>query len=113
MTKDDLTNHFPPYTQVSYHHGNQRCLKIRLYPTPDQLKMFVNTGGCRRFIYNKYVEAREQFYKDNIKVRNLTKDEKNNIYKVFKYMTESSLCEVFPFLKEVSSVALQQARRDY
>ena len=74
--------------------------------------MFVKTGGCRRFVYNKYVESREQFYKDNIKGRNLTKDEKNKIYKAFKYTLEKDLCEQFPFLKEVSSVALQQARHD-
>ena len=90
----------------------KRCLKIRLYPTPDQLQMFIKTGGCRRFVYNKYVEAREQFYADNIKGRNLNKDEKNKIYKGFKYTTEKDLCEQFPFLTEVSSVALQQARRD-
>ena len=91
----------------------KRCLKIRLYPTPKQLQMFVKPGGCRRFVYNKYVEAREQFYVDNIKWRNLTKDEKNKIYECFKYTTEKDLCEQFPFLTEVSSVALQQARRDY
>ena len=90
----------------------KRCLKVRLYPTPEQLQMFVKTGGCRRFVYNKYVEAREQFYADNIKGRDLTKDEKNKIYKGFKYPTEKQLCKQFPFLKEVSSVALQQARRD-
>ena len=90
----------------------KRCLKIRLYPTSEQLQMFIKTGGCRRFVYNKYVEAREQFYKDNIKGRNLTKDEKNKIYKGFKYTTERDLCKQFPFLTEVSSVALQQARRD-
>ena len=90
----------------------KRCLKIRLYPTPEQFQMFVKTGGCRRFVYNKYVEAREQFYKDNIKGRNLTKDEKNKIYKTFKYTSEKDLCKQFPFLTEVSSVALQQARRD-
>ena len=90
----------------------KRCLKIRLCPTPEQLQMFVKTGGCRRFVYNKYVEAREQFYSDNIKGHNLTKEEKNKIYKWFKYPAEKQLCKQFPFLKEVSSVALQQARRD-
>lgn len=90
----------------------KRCLKIRLYPTPEQFQMFVKTGGCSRFVYNKYVEIREQFYAENIKGRNLTKDEKNKIYKGFKYTSERALCEQFPFLKEVSSVALQQARRD-
>ena len=74
--------------------------------------MILKTGGCRRFVYNKYVEAMEQFYSDNIKGRDLTKDEKNRIYKGFKYTTEKSLRELLPFLKEVSSVALQQARRD-
>ena len=90
----------------------KRCLKIRLYPTPEQLQRILKTCGCRRFVYNKYVEAREQFYDDNIKGRNLTKDEKNKIYKAFKYTSEKCLCNQFPFLKEVSSVALQQARRD-
>lgn len=74
--------------------------------------MFVKTGGCRRFVYNKYVEERELFYAYNIKGRNLNKDEKNKIYKGFKHTSEKDLCEVLPFLKEVSSVALQQARRD-
>ena len=90
----------------------KRCLKIRLYPTPDQLQMIIKTGACRRFVYNKYVEAMEQFYANNIKGHNLTKDEKSKIYKGFKYTTEKDLCEQFSFLKEVSSVALQQARRD-
>lgn len=72
-----------------------RCLKIRLYPTPEQFQMFVKTGGCRRFVYNKYVEAREQFYSDNIKGRLLTKDEKNKIYKGFKYTTEKSFVSCF------------------
>ena len=89
-----------------------RCLKIRLYPTPEQFQMFVKTGGCRRFVYNKYVEQREQFYRDHIKGLGLTKEQKDKTYKQFKYKTEKQLCSEYPFLKEVSSVALQQARRD-
>ena len=89
-----------------------RCLKIRLYPTPEQLQMFLKTGGCRRFIYNKYIEQRENFYHDHIKGHNLTKEQKDKTYKQFRYKTEKKLCDEFPFLKEVSSVALQQARRD-
>ena len=90
----------------------KRCLKIRIYPTPDQFQMFIKTGGCRRFVYNKYVESREQFYKDNIKGRNLTKEQKEKIYEQFKYKTEKQLKEEYTFLKEVSSVALQQGRKD-
>lgn len=90
----------------------KRCLKIRLYPTPDQFQMFLKTGGCRRFVYNKYVESREQFYKDNIKDKSLTKEQKKEIYKHFKYKTEKQLGEEYSFLKEVSQAALQQGRRD-
>ncbi len=89
-----------------------RCLKIRLYPTSEQLQMFVKTSGCRRFVYNKYVEQREQFYHDNIKGKNLTKEQRDKTYKQFKHKTEKQLCAEYLFLKEVSSVALQQARRD-
>ena len=90
----------------------KRCLKIRLYPTPDQFQVFLKTGGCRRFVYNKYVESREQFYKDNIKGKCLTKEQKEEIYKNFKYKTEKQLKDEYTFLKEVSSVALQQGRKD-
>jgi putative transposase len=90
----------------------KRCLKIRLYPTLDQFQQFIKTCGCRRFIYNKYVESREQFYKNNIKGRYLTKEQKKEIYKQFKYKTEKELKEEYSFLKEVSSVALQQGRKD-
>lgn len=90
----------------------KRCLKIRLYPTPDQFQMFLKTGGCRRFVYNKYIESREQFYKDSIKGKILNKKEKKEIYKHFKYKTEKELGEEYSFLKEVSQAALQQGRRD-
>lgn len=90
----------------------KRCLKIRLYPTSDQFQMFIKTGGCRRFVYNKYIESMEQFYKDNIKGKNLTKEQKKEIYEQFKYKTEKELKEEYSFLKEVSSVALQQGRKD-
>ena len=90
----------------------KRCLKIRLYPTPDQFQMFLKTGGCRRFVYNKYVESMEQFYKDNIKGKCLTIEQKKEISKNFKYKTEKELKDEYTFLKEVSSVALQQGRKD-
>jgi putative transposase len=89
-----------------------RCLKIRLYPTEDQKVLFAKTFGCRRFVYNKYVEQREQFYNENIKNKNLSDKEKKSIYKLFTYKTEKQLKDEFPFLKEVPSTALQQARGD-
>ncbi len=89
-----------------------RCLKIRLYPTEDQKVLFAKTFGCRRFVYNKYVEQREQFYNENIKNKNLSDKEKKAIYKQFTYKTEKQLKDEFPFLKEVPATALQQSRGD-
>ena len=89
-----------------------RCLKIRLYPTDEQKVLFTKTFGCRRFVYNKYVEQREQFYNENIKNKNLSDKEKKQIYKLFKYKTEKELKAEFSFLSEVPSTALQQARGD-
>ena len=89
-----------------------RCLKIRLYPTEDQKILFAKTFGCRRFVYNKYIEQREQFYNENIKNKNLSDKEKKQVYKLFKYKTEKQLKAEFNFLSEVPSTALQQARGD-
>jgi len=89
-----------------------RCFKVRIYPTPEQVKLFSKTFGCRRFVYNKYVEQREIFYNENIKNKNLSDKEKKAIYKLFTYKTEKRLKEEYPFLKEVPSTALQQARGD-
>ena len=89
-----------------------RCLKIRLYPTEDQKVVFAKNFGCRRFVYNKYVEQREQFYNENIKNKNLSDKEKKHVYKLFKYKTEKELKAEFNFLSEVPSTALQQARGD-
>ena len=89
-----------------------RCLKIRLYPSDEQKVLFAKTFGCRRFVYNKYVEQREQFYNENIKNKNLTDKEKKQIYKLFKYKTEKQLKAEFSFLSEVPSTALQQSRGD-
>ena len=89
-----------------------RCLKLRLYPNKEQFQQMKQTGGCRRFVYNQYVIQRDKFYEENIKKKNLTKEQKKAKYKEFKYKTEKELKQEFPFLKEVSSAALQQARKD-
>lgn len=41
-----------------------RCFKIRIYPTKGQIEKMVKIFGCRRFVYNQYVEQREEFYKE-------------------------------------------------
>ena len=56
--------------------------------------------------------SRLDFYDKNIKDKELSKTEKSEIYKSYKAPTEKELKERFEYMKEVSSVALQQSRRD-
>ena len=88
------------------------ALKIRLYPTEDQSVFLNKTFGCCRKVYNMLLADRISFYEANIEGKNLTKEDKSKIYASYKMITEKQLKETFPFLKEVSSVALQQSTRD-
>lgn len=65
--------------------------KFRLYPTKKQKELFSKTFGCCRFIYNKMLEDKISYYKENGKKLNNTPAG----YKI-----------EFPFLKEVDSLAL-------
>ncbi len=81
-----------------------KSIKVRLYPTLKQEELIDKTIGCCRFIYNQMLNERISFYQEN----------KNNkeIIKSHKYKTEKEYKVEFPFLKEVSSRALQQSRND-
>jgi len=88
------------------------ALKVRLYPTSEQIVLINKTLGCCRQIYNTMLASRLKFYDENIKYKELSKSEKIEIYKSYKAPTEKELKTKFEYLKEVSSVALQQSRRD-
>ena len=87
-------------------------LKVRLYPTEEQKTLINKTLGCCRQIYNIMLASRLDFYDKNIKDKELSKAEKSEIYKSYKAPTEKELKEQYEYMKEVSSVALQQSRRD-
>ena len=42
---------------------NKAC-RYRLYPTTEQKMMFAKTFGCVRFIYNKMLSDRIDYYKE-------------------------------------------------
>ena len=79
-----------------------KALKIRIYPNAQQTCLLNKTFGCTRFIYNTMLSERKKIY-DKLKHNS------RELYE-YKYKTEKQLKEEFEFLKEVDSVALQQAR---
>ena len=72
-----------------------KAYKFRLYPTKEQEIMFAKTFGCVRFIYNKMLADKIEFY-------NETKQKLNN--------TPAQYKKEFEWLKEVDSLALANAQ---
>lgn len=72
-----------------------KAYKFRLYPTKEQEIMFAKTFGCVRFIYNKMLVDKIEYYKK-------TKQKLNN--------TPAQYKKEFEWLKEVDSLALANAQ---
>ena len=72
-----------------------KAYRYRIYPTTAQKMMFAKTFGCVRFIYNKMLSDRIDYYKE-------TGQKLNN--------TPAQYKEDFPWLKEVDSLALANAQ---
>jgi putative transposase len=72
------------------------AIKVRLYPTITQAAQLDRAFGCCRFLWNQMLDEHQQAYRqykvDGIKSR---------------YKTEKEYKQLFPFLKEVDSKALQ------
>ena len=91
-----------------------KSLKLRIYPTEEQSQLLNQTFGCCRKLYNEHLQERNEFYIENILP--IPKEERESkskdIYKNFKPKTEKEWKEIYPYMKEASSAALQQARID-
>lgn len=72
-----------------------KATKYRLYPTEPQKNYFANCFGSARFIYNKMLGDKIDYYKE-------TKQTLRN--------TPAQYKKDFPFLKEVDSLALSNAQ---
>ena len=68
-----------------------RAIKYRLYPTTEQIDLFVKTFGCCRKVYNLMLADKIDSYKYTGK---------------FPRITPARYKEAYPFLKEVDSFAL-------
>jgi len=93
---------------------SHKSLKLRLYPSIEQKILIDKTFGCCRKLYNEHLQEKNEFYIESIlPVKNkITEKEKKEIYKAFKPKTEKEWKVVYPYLTEVSSTSLQQARMD-
>ncbi len=81
-----------------------RGYKYRIYPTDEQKTYFMQTFGCRRKVYNAYVDA---LY------RQLEAAGYQNGYirkKELHFVTPAAMKAQFPFLKDVDSLALCNAQ---
>ena len=83
-----------------------KSLKVRLYPTEDQEILFNKTFGCCRFVYNRHKEERDTFYNENIRDKNLTKEEVQELYKTFKPKTQKEFCDEFEWLREIPTITV-------
>ena len=80
----------------------QKGIRVRLYPTEEQEVLINKTIGCCRFVHNKTLENCEQSYEQTQHFPSKKERSANLV----------PLKEEYEFLKEVSSVALQQSLRD-
>jgi len=71
--------------------------KFRLYPTNEQIDLFDKTFGCCRFVYNKMLEDKINYYKE-------TKQPLRNHPAQYK--------EQYQFLKDVDAFALVNAQNN-
>ena len=86
--------------------------KIRLYPTDEQKVIIEKTFGCCRFIYNNYLQERNEFYIDHkSELKGKSKEEKNEIYSTFKRTSDKEYGKKYEWMKETSSTARHEVTR--
>jgi len=83
----------------------KKALNLRIYPSTAQKRWIRQNIGCCRFLYNKMLAERKEFYENN-------KDKDRRELYEHDYMTEKQYKEIYPWLKYADSQALQQSRRD-
>ena len=81
-----------------------RSYRYRFYPTKEQKIQLSHAFGCSRFVYNHFLKERTDAYYE--------RKEKVNYHKTDRLLTELKNNENYCWLKDVSSVTLQQSLRD-
>ena len=81
----------------------QKGVKFRIYPNRAQQNLINQTFGCCRLVYNKGLALRNDAFADGRKI---------GYNQTSAMLTELKRSDDFAFLKDVDSIALQQALRD-
>ena len=89
-----------------------KAFKVRLYLTTKQLHEILEYCSANRFAYNKRKEERDNFYNENIKDKNLTKEQNKEVYKTLELTTQKEFCEQFAWLKKVPSSLIAYSLRN-
>jgi putative transposase len=80
----------------------KRAYKERFYPTPEQAVLLAQSFGCTRFVWNNTLAYRTEAYQQRGETVSHAAAEKRLV----------ALKADYPWLKDVSSVILQQTLRD-
>lgn len=80
----------------------KRAYKERFYPTAEQAELLAQSFGCVRFVWNNTLAYRTEAYQQDAETVTHSAAEKRLV----------GLKAEYPWLKDVSSVILQQALRD-
>ena len=81
-----------------------RTYRFRIYPKDSQIELLAKHFGCTRFVYNYFLNQRQEQYKE--------KGCSDNYYAQAKALTELEKQEETAWLKEVNSQTLQFALRN-
>jgi len=79
----------------------EKAYRFRFYPTFEQLNYFAKTFGCCRWVYNEFLDRKQQAWKNDKHTLNY-----NECSALLPELKKKN-----PWLKEVSSVCLQQSLR--
>ena len=79
-----------------------KAFKYRIYPTEEQQVLLAKTFGCKRLIFNHYLNEQQERYKN--------KEKHLSNYDINKDIT--NLKNKMEWLREVDSIALQMAAED-
>ena len=81
-----------------------KTYRFRIYPNASQKELLEKHFGCTRFVYNYFLNQRQEQYKEKCK--------SDNYYAQAKVLTELKKQESTVWLKEVNSQTLQFALRN-